>query len=75
MQALWLDEESPQPPSGNAGPTPLLAHSAAAYCNACEYGEESFGLSPRGVVDMVKDHIYSDPFGLEEMLRMMNDQG
>ncbi|WP_340118835.1 hypothetical protein [Pelagibius sp. 7325] len=75
MQALWLDEESPYPPSGNAGPTPLLAHSAAAYCNACEYGEESFGLSPRGVVDLVKDHIYSDPFGLEEMLRMMNDQG
>jgi len=75
MQALWLDEESPYPPSGNDGPTPLLAHSAAAYCNACEYGEDSFGLSPRGVVELVSSEIRYDPFGLEEMLRMMNDQG
>jgi len=75
MQALWLDEESPYPPSGNAGPSPLIAHCAAAYMNACEYGEDSFGLSPRGVVDLVNDEIRSDPYGLEDMLRMMNDQG
>lgn len=75
MQALWLDDESPHPPSGNDGPSPLLAHCAAAYCNACEYGEDSYGLSPRDVVDMVRREIGSDPFGLEEKLRLMNDQG
>jgi hypothetical protein len=75
MQALWLDEESPQPPSGNEGPTPLLAHCAAAFCNACEYGESSFGMSTRDLVDMVRSEIYSNPFQLEDMLRLMNDQG
>ena len=74
MQALWLDDESPDPPSGNAGPIPLLAHCAAAYCNACEFGEDSFGLSPWGVVDLVRTEIARDPFGLEEMLKVMNNQ-
>lgn len=75
MQALWLDEDSPYPPSGNQGPTPLLAHCAAAFCNACEYGESSFGMSARDLVDMVRSEIYSNPFHLEDMLRLMNDQG
>ena len=75
MQALWLDDESPQPPSGNNGPSPLLAHAAAAYCNACEYGESSFGLSPWDVVNLVRTEIGSDPYGLEEKLRYLNDQG
>lgn len=75
MQALWLDEESPHPPSGNDGPSPLLAHCAAAYCNASEYGENSFGLSPWDVVNLVRREIGIDPWGLEEKLRFMNDQG
>jgi len=74
MQALWLDDESPDPPSGNAGPVPLLAHCAAAYCNASEFGETKFGLSPWGIVDLVRTEISRDPHGLEEMLRMMNNQ-
>ncbi len=75
MQALWLDEESPHPPSGNAGPSPLLAHIAAAYCNACEYGKQYYGLSRQDVVDKVTRDIHRDPFKLEEQLRMLNDQG
>jgi hypothetical protein len=75
MQALWLDDQSPHPPSGNAGPAPLIAHCAAAYCNASEYGKDRFGLSPRDVVDKVNNDIHSRPYRLEEELRLLNSQG
>ena len=75
MQALWLDDESPHAPSGSGGPSPLLAHCAAAYCNACEYDADSFGLSPWDVVNLVRSEIGRDAYGLEEKLRYLNDQG
>jgi hypothetical protein len=32
-------------------------------------------MSTRDLVDMVRSEIYSNPFQLEDMLRLMNDQG
>lgn len=75
MQALWLDEEPPYQPSGGTGPQPLLAHIAAAYCNACQFGKESYGYGPDELVDKVVSEFHLDPLGLEERLRLMNDQG
>ena len=75
MQALWLDEESPYPPSDNGGANPLLAHIAAAYCNACEFGKQSFGYTPDEIAEKVRSEFYLDPFTLEEHLRLINDQG
>jgi hypothetical protein len=75
MQALWLDESSPYPPSDNGGPNPLIAHIAAAYCNACEFGKESFGYTPDGIVEKVRSEFHLDPIALEEHLRLINEQG
>src|SRR3546814_14832092 len=46
MQALWLDDTPPLPPNGLGGPSPVLAHSAAAYCNAQFFGKSPYGLAP-----------------------------
>lgn len=75
MQALWLDDNAPYPPSGMTSPSPLLAHIAAAYCNACEYGKDYYGLSPYEVVEKVQQEIHYDPYTLEEHLRILNSQG
>ncbi|MGF1630426.1 MAG: hypothetical protein ACFCUT_13210 [Kiloniellaceae bacterium] len=71
MQALWLADS----PSGSGGPAPILAHCAAAYCNAYEFGKSTFGLSPQEVVDLVASMIHVDPFGLKDLLEAMNERG
>src|SRR3546814_13869964 len=53
MQALWLDDTPPLPPNGLGGPSPVLAHSAAAYCNAQFFGKSTYGLAPDEVVQLV----------------------
>ncbi len=75
MQALWLDDAPPLPPVGSGGPSPVLAHSAAAYCNAHEFGKEGFGYSPSEIVEMVVTRILVDPFGLKDDLEMLNQRG
>src|SRR3546814_21096536 len=65
MQALWLDDTPPLPPNGLGGPSPVLAHSAAAYCNAQFFGKSTYGLAPDEVVQLVVSMITTDPFGLK----------
>lgn len=72
MQALWLDDSPPGPPVGAGGPSPVLAHSAAAWLNAKEFGIEAYGLSPQQVIDMVQSMILTDPYGLKDTLEMLN---
>jgi hypothetical protein len=75
MQALWLDDTPPLPPEGLGGPSPVLAHSAAAWFNAHEFGEEAYGLSPGGVVELVQSMMLTDPLGLKEILEALNVRG
>jgi hypothetical protein len=75
MQALWLDDTPPLPPAGTGGPSPILAHSAAAYCNAHEFGKSTYGLSPQEVVELVASMILIDPYGLKDLLQRMNERG
>jgi hypothetical protein len=75
MQALWLDDSPPLPPDGAGGSSPVLAHSAAAYCNAHEFGKSLYGLSPQEVIDLVASMILVDPFGLKDILEAMNERG
>ncbi len=72
MQALWLDDEPPGPPIGLGGPSPVLAHSAAAWLNANEFGLESYGMSPQQVIDMVQNMILTDPYGLKTTFETLN---
>lgn len=74
MQALWLDDTPPLPPAGSGGPSPVLAHSAAAYLNACEFGKDRYGLSPQGVVELVVSMILTDPLRLKEILEALNSR-
>lgn len=75
MQALWLDDTPPLPPVGMGGPSPVLAHSVAAWLNANEFGEEAFGLTPDGVIALVQSKILTDPFGLKDTLEQLNSRG
>jgi hypothetical protein len=75
MQALWLDDTPPLPPEGLGGPSPVLAHSAAAWFNANEFGEEAYGLSPDGVVELVQRMMRTDPLGLKTILETLNSRG
>jgi hypothetical protein len=75
MQALWLDDSPPLPPDGAGGSSPVLAHSAAAYCNAHEFGKSTYGLSPQEVIDLVASMILVDPNGLKDLLETMNERG
>jgi hypothetical protein len=75
MQALWLDDTPPFPPDGAGGSSPVLAHSAAAYCNAHEFGKNTYGLSPQEVIDLVASMILVDPNGLKDLLETMNERG
>lgn len=75
MQALWLDDTPPLPPVGVGGPSPVLAHSAAAWLNANEFGPEAYGLSPEKVVELVQSLILTDPIGLKDTLEMLNTRG
>ena len=74
MQALWLDDQPPLPPDGAGGSSPVLAHCAAAYCNAHEFGKNSYGLSPQEVVELVASMLLTDPFGLKDLLETMNER-
>jgi hypothetical protein len=74
MQALWLDDTPPLPPDGAGGSSPVLAHSAAAYCNARFYSKSRYGLSPQEVVDLVASMILVDPEGLKDLLEAMNSR-
>ena len=73
--ALWLDDTPPLPPVGMGGPSPVLAHSVAAWLNANEFGEEAFGLTPDGVIALVQSKILTDPFGLKDTLEQLNSRG
>lgn len=75
MQALWLDDSPPLPPDGAGGPSPVLAHSAAAYCNAYFFGKSTYGLTPEEVVELVVSMINTDPLGLKDILEAMNERG
>lgn len=75
MQALWLDDTPPLPPEGLGGPSPVLAHSAAAWFNAHEFGEEAYGLSPERVVELVQSMMLTDPLGLKELFEALNARG
>src|SRR5690606_29013155 len=75
MQALWLDDTPPLSPSGLDGPSPVLAHSAAAYCNAHYFGKSTYGLAPEEVVELVISMINTDPLGLKDILETMNERG
>jgi len=74
MQALWLDDTPPLPPVGMGGPSPVLAHSAAAWFNAHEFGPEAYGLSPEKVVELVQSMMLTDPQGLLEILVKLNER-
>lgn len=75
MQAVWLDDTPPLPPEGLGGPSPVLAHSAAAWFNANEFGEEAYGLSPEAVVELVQRLMLTDPIGLKDTLEELNTRG
>src|SRR3546814_5392238 len=75
MQALWLDDTQPLPPNGLGGPSPVLAHSAAAYCNPQFFGKSTYGLAPDEVVQLVVRMIPPDPFGLKDILEPMHERG
>ncbi len=75
MQALWLDDAPPLPPTGSGGSSPVLAHSAAAYLNAHEFGREVYGYSPQEIVDLVASRILTEPFLLKDDLEMLNQRG
>lgn len=74
MQALWLDDTPPLPPAGSGGPSPVLAHSAAAYLNACEFGKDRYGLTPQELVELVVSMILTDPFKLKDILETLNSR-
>lgn len=74
MHALWLDDTPPLPPEGAGGPSPVLAHSAAAWLNANEFGPEAYGLSPERVIELVNEMILTDPLGLKSMLETLNSR-
>lgn len=72
MQALWLDDTPPLPPEGLGGPEPVVAHSAAAWFNATEFGEEAYGLSPERVIELVQSMMLTNPLGLKDILEPLN---
>ncbi|HEX9802909.1 MAG TPA: hypothetical protein VGB35_06620 [Gammaproteobacteria bacterium] len=74
MQALWLDDTPPLPPEGLGGPSPVLAHSAAAWLNANEFKKEGYGLSPEEVVALVQRLMRTDPITLKDTLEMLNSR-
>lgn len=74
MQALWLDDTPPLPPEGLGGPSPVVAHSAAAWFNANEFGPEAYGLSPEGVIELVQSMMLTDPLGLKDILEALNSR-
>lgn len=61
MQALWAN--------------PILAHAAAAWLNAREFGKEAYGMSPQEVVDFVAANIQSNGPAMKDALEILNERG
>jgi hypothetical protein len=75
MQALWHDDGHPWPPTDLGGPSPVLAHSAAAWLNANKFSsEEAYGYSPEKIVELVQTMIRSDALVLKAMLEELNER-